>query len=448
MGDIVNLIGWEFCKTNEVEVKEGIGEYPFYHYMRKMKQSKVCIKEYMSHIFMCFFKNEQELMKNWKSINVYVAIKVQSQLKDLIEKSNFYICFFVKGEVSIDLQEKIKGDTFCAKKHIFVHENQKLQECCEEIEHRIFSIQIPDKIDMSEKDKVKSLTFQNFRAFEDKKTVEFLDSNNQPASFVAIYAKNGVGKTSLFDGVEFALKGSVSRLNELNKGDEVETGAIYHNRNNKFEDASVTITLKSDRKVIRNISKVRDSEEGNDCRKNPPVQGKEIVGDCPEQWDLTILPHDKIEKFISAKKPTAFYREWISSSEMLNKQSKTFIDSHKVLNSKENDLMVMNKEIKELDSQLKEMRKNQEINNQWKKLIWEYNIDNPNYILEIDEDTLDEKSYDIIVNLANKYIRIKEDELNELEKKKQIAYSMQKVGVEYYQNSASRIIKIKKQPQL
>ncbi len=32
-----------------------------------------------------------------------------------------------------------------------------------------------------------------------------------------IYAKNGVGKTSLFDGVEFALKGEVGRIVELGK---------------------------------------------------------------------------------------------------------------------------------------------------------------------------------------------------------------------------------------
>ncbi len=445
MGDIVNLDGWEKCKINEQEVKDGIGDYPFYHYMRKMSQSKVCIKEYMSHIFICFFLNEQELMESWKKVNVYVALRVQSQIKDLIEKSNFYICFFVKEKVSTDLQEKIKGDTFCAKKHIFINENIELYECCKDIEHRIFSIQIPEKIDMSEKEKVKSVTLQNFRVFEDKKTVEFLDMNNKPASFVAIYAKNGVGKTSIFDGVEFALKGSVNRLIELNKGDEVETGAIYHNRKNKSKDASVTITLKSDRKIIRNISKVKDLEDGNDCRKNPPVQGREIVGDCPEQWDLMILPHDKIEKFISAKKPTAFYKEWIASSEILKKQSKTFIDSHKVLNDKENNLIKLQNEITELNTQLQELSQRQDINNQWRKLIMEYNLDNQNRTLDIDDDTFDEKSYDIIVNLANKYIRSIEEEFHDLEDKGKVADNVQKVGIEYYKNSINRTIEIKKQ---
>lgn len=445
MGDIVNLVGWEHCEINEDEVKEGIGEYPFYHYMRKMNQTKVCIKEYMSHIFICFFKNEQELMQSWKEVNVYVAIRMQSQIKDLIEKSSFYICFFIKEKVSINLQEKIKGDTFCAKKYIFIHENQEIQECCKEIEHRIFSILIPQKIDMSEKDKVKSITLQNFRAFENKNVVEFLDKNNQAASFVAIYAPNGVGKTSLFDGVEFALKGSVNRLAELNKGKEVESGAIYHNRKNKSEDASVTITLDSDKKVIRKISKVKDMEEGNDCRRNPPVQGKEIVGDCSKQWDQTILPHDKIEKIVSARNPTEFYKEWITSSEPLSEKSNTFIKTHKVLNDKENALKKLQQEITEINNQLQELIKRQDLHNQWRELIKEYNIDNQNRTIELDNDTLDEKSYDIIVNLANKYIRIIEEELNELEKKRHIAENVQKVGIEYYQNSVSRTSLIKKQ---
>lgn len=63
---------------------------------------------------------------------------------------------------------------------------------------------------------MKSLTLKNFRKYEGEKVIGFKDRNGRPASFVLIYAKNGMGKTSIFDGIEYALKGEVGRIVDLN----------------------------------------------------------------------------------------------------------------------------------------------------------------------------------------------------------------------------------------
>ena len=102
----------------------------------------------------------------------------------------------------------------------------------QEIENKIFRIN--SSISTKPSPKLESMVLQNFRGYAGNVTVDFRDCRKAAASFVVIYAKNGVGKTSLFDGVEFALKGEIGRIIDLVLKDKKykSEGAIYHNREN------------------------------------------------------------------------------------------------------------------------------------------------------------------------------------------------------------------------
>ena len=86
-------------------------------------------------------------------------------------------------------------------------------------ENKIFSLHVPVLGNGSPK--LRKLELQNFRGYAGNITVNFVDCRKRAASFIAVYAKNGVGKTSLFDGVEYALKGEVGRIASLMEKDKM-----------------------------------------------------------------------------------------------------------------------------------------------------------------------------------------------------------------------------------
>ena len=84
--------------------------------------------------------------------------------------------------------------------------------------------------------------------------------NMNYANFVVIFAKNGVGKTSFFDGVEFALKGEVGRIIDLALKDKnvKYRDAIYHNRDNADKDAFILMKLDDGRIIERRVSDISE----------------------------------------------------------------------------------------------------------------------------------------------------------------------------------------------
>lgn len=108
------------------------------YFLRAMNRNNVCKKIYYAHIFIYNVENEEQLISQWKDINSRVAVYIQSKVESLIERSNFYICFFVKQEISLKIQNEIEDDTFCAKKYIFCDKKMKLEDKCLEIEKKNF----------------------------------------------------------------------------------------------------------------------------------------------------------------------------------------------------------------------------------------------------------------------------------------------------------------------
>ena len=65
--------------------------------------------------------------------------------------------------------------------------------------------------------KLSKIELEAFRGFKDKVTFDFTLPGNKIADLIAIYAPNGFGKTSFFDGVEWNTKGNIERFEQNTK---------------------------------------------------------------------------------------------------------------------------------------------------------------------------------------------------------------------------------------
>lgn len=203
----------------------------FYYYKRKMGYGPAAIEEYDASVFICIFNDKEQLINNWKKINYFIAFHVQKNIEKIIEKSNFYICLFVNESIGNEEKSRIQGNSFCAKKYIFEEKLMSEKAYLERVEARIFSLGI-EKI-VGETFKINQIELQNFRKYEGNLKVDLTGKNEKASAFTLIYAKNGYGKTSIFDGLEYVFKGEVDRIVDLlnNNKNQPLKGAIYHNKN-------------------------------------------------------------------------------------------------------------------------------------------------------------------------------------------------------------------------
>ena len=226
------------------------------------------------------------------------------------------------------------------------------------VESKIFKIDIQAPIKTHPK--LKSLTLKNFRKYEGEKVIDFKDRNRRPASFVLIYAKNGMGKTSIFDGIEYALKGEVGRIVALEAKERGKRkGPIYHHRDHSHEEAYVVINLDNGLVIKRKVANLQ--EDGNDCRFISASPGKDITGAKSQRkiWDLLILPHDKIDSFISAQSPTAQFKEWTDSAAPLSNEREEFIDLYDVYKRKKRELSDLEEDKQLLEKNYQQLMKEQ-----------------------------------------------------------------------------------------
>lgn len=427
MGSILKLGKWVQQKEESVNYQQ----YKLYYYTRKMQVGKLCIKPYCSHIFIQRYENQEELIHNWKKINRYIAIKYQSKTEIMIEKSNFYFCLFISGKIDLKIKSEIESDSFCAKKYVFEENNSTLQENILEIENKIFSIN--SQINSVKFPKLERMVLQNFRGYMGKITIDFKDRRGMAASFVVIYATNGIGKTSLFDGVEYALKGEVGRIVSLTLKDKKDKmrGAIYHNRYNKDKDAFVSMILENKESIIRKVSKVLEGKD--DCRYSSVAQGQEITGirEDKEKWDQIILPHDKIDSFISAKSPTAQYKEWVDSAAPLKMQTQEFESRHKSYRFAQKKCEEIKKEYTVIENKLNELSQNEVSIKKLFELIDNYNnIVGLEQKIDFSKDAGVEE-YDELINQVKRKSRILDTSKAMLENNISLAEEILNRGVSF-----------------
>lgn len=376
-----------------------------FYYTRNMWNENSSIQGYHAHVFICFFQNSKQLQSEWKTVNGEIALKYQSEVDKNIEGSNFYMCCFCKENVDLKIQNQIENNTFSAKKYVFIDLDYDVLKTCEVVENRIFclNLEMENKI----RNKMHSITLNNFRIYENQKEINLLDKNQKPASIIVMYAKNGTGKTSIFDGVEFALTGEVSRITDLVNIDknDVEKGAVYHNRNHCEEDAFVEI--QTDQELIRrNVKKIK--ENSNDIGKGSLIpRGKpEYLISEQNQIKKMILQHHKIDSFITEASSTARYKIWVQGNAEFSMEQEEFALAHKKENEIKKSISNIEVEIKEFESKIAKLEKDKTSFDKLLNLLAQYNNTNAmenELVLKVGIDEI--QAYDTLINEVNVRIR-------------------------------------------
>lgn len=352
-------------------------------------------KKYNAYLFIASFSNEQELYNVWQNLNENIAVTVQSGIESLIERSNFYLCLFVTGNVSEENVRLIESDTYCAKKYVFPSFDGTQAEAVQIVESRIFSLNslVGNNCPPSG---IKSLEANNFRVFQ-KSNFDFTvcgDSN--PAGLVVIYAPNGVGKTSVCDAIEWGLTGKIYRFENIGTSQRDRDtrrnaqGLLLHNRQTHktieeykaaHEKSYVKIVAILEGQVPLELQRtVRNAESDYTVGK---TSGTKEWDSKSTQWETVILPHDKIEKFVSAIKPEDRFDEWTSC---LNKpEEKQLLREYKKTNStiknQKRRLQNAEKDVETAKQELKNLEENRSVWEALQASIKKYNALFPRKVL-------------------------------------------------------------------
>lgn len=323
------------------------------YYCRRLKT----IHENFAHVFVCEIKNENDLIINWSNIVNLVAVYVQSEVESLLQRSNFYIWFFCEDEISQHIQKSIEDDTFSSKKYIVVEKDKKSeQERIGIIEKKVFSYTYPQQ--KADTRMIQKVVMKNFRTYKGERIFDFTDGK-RPARLIVLFAPNGMGKTSFFDGVEWTFTETVDRFGKI--GNKSIEGEILKNTETApGEEASVTIYMESGEWVKRKVSRVnnktrRDTGKGRvscskECSLEPMVGNNRV-------WTNLMLQHHKIDGFIAAANPQELYREWCGLWDPSGEERKNFEKSYKEVKLRKDGLEQEKKRYEEIKEEFEEINK-------------------------------------------------------------------------------------------
>lgn len=370
---------------------------------------------YNAHIFICKFNTLVELENNWNHVVSHIALYYQSKIKEEIEKANFYIGFFIPFSIPNELKNKIELDTFCAKKIVFDEKEKCSNPCCV-LEKRIFGLELANLHNTKNNNKISKICLQNFRGYAGKVTFDLNDKDNRPASFVLVYAPNGVGKTSFTDGIEFALKGEVDRLIRLEKQTNV-SGPIYHHYDKANQKAFVQLFVKNEQGEEKAFSPriVPKYENGTDTKLDRRTVKSDIKSN-KNLWDMVILPQDKVDTFITSQSPEKRYSDWTKSDPQISNDAEMLKKLTKELKDKEKKILQIEKETNLKFEELNRVIEQKEGLDRVIELISKYNEsfgDSERKIALLSSDSKLDDYYSMIseVNLIKGVIERKQDSI-------------------------------------
>lgn len=327
---------------------------------------------YNVHVFFCNFETEESLKKSWKTIANEIALEYQTRNLSEIERANFYIAYFLNKNISSELQNIIELDPYCARKYVFDgQEHWGNQQ--EIISKRIFELDLKNMPLKNNRNRLCKIQLQNFRGYAGKAIFDLTDRQGNPAAFVLIYAPNGIGKTSFMDGIEFALKGEVKRLVDLKKQAKYN-GPIYHHYDKVEQKAFVQLFAQNDTKEVIPYKprKVPRYENGSDA--NVDNRSYKNVFKCSkDDWNLVILPHDKIDSFITANSPEKRFDTWTKTDEKIGAVAEKLKSIRQTLKNNEKIRNNAIDEIKKQEKLIDDLKLKREGLNRVIKMVEEYN---------------------------------------------------------------------------
>ena len=153
-----DISGWSQVACDDLK-KTGTSDEIFY-YHRVLGEEK-----YAAHVFIAQYISPEQLKQNWERLNDNIALLYQSNVESLLERSNFYLCFFLPEPLDTIEKEKIENDAYCAKKYIFVSKKKlSIEEKLWEINEKIFELNYLVPQNTSET-KLLSMQVKNFRVY-------------------------------------------------------------------------------------------------------------------------------------------------------------------------------------------------------------------------------------------------------------------------------------------
>ena len=339
-----------------------------------------------------------------------------------------------------EIKREIEYNPFCAKKYVYDNFQEYLDVERNYLEEKILHLAVSEVTEYEKKKmRVKKIKLKNFRGYKGCVEFNLVDQDKKPASFVVIYAPNGVGKTSLFDGVEYALKGEVSYLKNTEKISKFK-GPIYHNREKAYEEAYASIFLDNGEEIHRKVHTLKENGTDTDVVAASGKKAKDIVGLKKDnnQWDNILLPHAKIDSFISASKPEERYIEWFNSTPELNEERKYFERIGKDISVIDKSLIEIKKEIARLENERKKLEKSESNFKNIQKLISAFNKRSEMILPNITSLSTDTE-YDELLNEVKKIIRDYNRQLNIL-KDHLILYNELNTMLNDYKHQKSEIV--------
>jgi DNA repair protein SbcC/Rad50 len=202
--------------------------------------------------------------------------------------------------------------------------------------------------------KLSKIELEAFRGYKDKVVFDFTLPTSEIADIVAIYAPNGFGKTSFFDGIEWNTKGCIERFEENSKIKNAARefgGSILKNRESHLENGTVSIFDSNN----LNFTRYTSSSENWDLlsgrierRSTSPIRE---ISNYKKFKRIEILPQSRIDSFLSSNTPEEKYQALLDFWDG-NDESNYFVGVSKFHEESEKEEEKIASEIKELNDRI------------------------------------------------------------------------------------------------
>ena len=153
--------------------------------------------------------------------------------------------------------------------------------------------------------KIKEIDIKAFRAYKDEQKFDLMHKRSgKVADLVAIYAPNGYGKTSFFDAVEWAVTGTIERLNTGKPTqEEVKKEENYILKNRDAADLCGNVTIYSEDNDVFSINTKKKTRNMKSDFKSGDLTEissglKTLLDEKGTFCTTNLLAHDKITGFL------------------------------------------------------------------------------------------------------------------------------------------------------
>lgn len=277
--------------------------------------------------------------------------------------------------------------------------------------------------------KINKITIDGFRAYETKQEFDFTNDKGEPSNLVLIFAPNGFGKTSFFDGVEWSFTGEIERLKSYLKNNPKAKALLSHEKNTRGF-ATIDIDFDNNKALKRATLPVKNSN--NDYNKGicknseEELTNSEFIGKInkyllfnekseksksnEEKFEKNkfikdmrkyILSQDLIGEFLRTTRPTdrfedlKFFWDYNEDSSFYEKIDEKFNEFEKSFENKKKDYKNKKKELNKYKKEILE-------NGSLKDKVDSFNFFiNKNKIKELDPLILKSNDFDKFKNDYN-----------------------------------------------